>query len=605
MQKLKLGKAAGPDGVANEAIKMSAAVACPYIEHLFAACLRHSYHPTPFRQATIITLRKPDKDTYRTPKSWRPIALLSCLGKLLEKIVAIRLTDIVSEHNLLPRIQFGGPGRDTTRALQFLLNIIHTGRAAGTRRRTSILSLDLMGAFDRIGRAKLLETLLSMRIPDWIILFVYSFISQRRCVLVTPGFKTEHFWVNVGIPQGSPISPILFLLFMSPLVSNLSPQTEDAQMHFFAYMDDCYLVATSASYETNCASFVEVHGKLIAMAEKRDMTFSPSKYAVMHIKSQDRGPKEGYDLIPDIPGLEGRTDVLKTDMRILGIQIDHHLRWGPQINSIVQKANRQLNYECRLSGSTWGASLSKMRTLYIIKIRPILSYACAAWWVPRLPGQKISYCATKGNIQRLERVQGRCLLKIAGAMSSKTSRLVLRKELHIESMEVFLERTVLAQWTREAGSLWRREFQADLKGRVSSSRHRYHPYYHMHKYAMRLREEAKMELLESDAAATPERLEEKLAQWDNPVSRSQIINRFAKQRAERQSQKEWHHYIASCPSSQKRPPIALLTDWGRESLKWYTGLDRAQSSILFQCRTEWIGLARTLHRLKVEGYKVS
>jgi hypothetical protein len=83
------------------------------------------YHPKQWRNAKIVLLRKPGKPDYSIPDAYRPISLLNTLGKLLEAVVARRLSNLAEKHSLLPDTQFGGrPGRTTEQALLVLSNAI-------------------------------------------------------------------------------------------------------------------------------------------------------------------------------------------------------------------------------------------------------------------------------------------------------------------------------------------------------------------------------------------------------------------------------------------------------------------------------------------------
>jgi hypothetical protein len=211
-------KAAGNDGIANEALKMARVQLVPILTIFFQACLELSHHPDIFKHAITVILPKEDKKTYSEPKSWRPIALLPALGKLLEKILADRLRDLAMTHNLLPGSQYGAAGKSTSHAVQDLLHPVYEACTRKTRRRVrrkmvrmmrraTLMGLDISAAFDNIPRAKLLEILVHKRLPRWIIMFVWSFLSNRSTVLKMPGSTTDSFFVNIGIPQGSRTHP--------------------------------------------------------------------------------------------------------------------------------------------------------------------------------------------------------------------------------------------------------------------------------------------------------------------------------------------------------------------------------------------------------------
>ncbi|RBA20535.1 hypothetical protein FPRO05_07982 [Fusarium proliferatum] len=211
------GKAAGPDLLAYEGMKMAHEELLPYLHHLFAACLKLGHHPAAFKQACTVMLRKGGKDDYEQPKSWRPVALLPCMGKLLEKIFTHRFKQLAVEHNLLPDVQFGTPGKCTTKALQYLLNNVYYARTDKIRRLATIMGLGITGAYDRVDRVKLMRILQETGLPEWMLSFIWSFLTDRIIDMRLPGFTSSSFWVNMGIPQGSPLSPILFLFFSMPI----------------------------------------------------------------------------------------------------------------------------------------------------------------------------------------------------------------------------------------------------------------------------------------------------------------------------------------------------------------------------------------------------
>lgn len=151
-----------------------------YLAVFFSACLFKGYHPQKFKELITIVLRKPQKLRYDLPKAYRPIALLKTMGKLLQKMVANRISKAAEEHNLLPSEQMGArPNRSTISAVELLSDQIHTIWGNDKKRVASLLSLDISGAFDNVSHQRLLHNLRQKRIPMWIIEFVKSFLEER------------------------------------------------------------------------------------------------------------------------------------------------------------------------------------------------------------------------------------------------------------------------------------------------------------------------------------------------------------------------------------------------------------------------------------------
>jgi len=106
-----------------------------------------------------------------------------------------------------------------------------------------------------------------------------------------PGHRSGLFWVNIGVPQGSPLSPILFALFTAGLLKALDETrilgynfNGNVEKYAFAYADDNDVVVISDSVETNCKAFEKLHQVTMAWADEHGASFGPSKYSIMHFQ---------------------------------------------------------------------------------------------------------------------------------------------------------------------------------------------------------------------------------------------------------------------------------------------------------------------------------
>ncbi|KAI2867955.1 hypothetical protein CBS115988_10984 [Aspergillus niger] len=138
------------------------------ITRIFAASIDLGYHPRKWRSARIVVLRKPGKSDYSIPGAYRPISLLNTLGKLLEAVMARRLSYLAEHYGLLPDTQFGGrPGRTTEQALLVLTNAID--RAWYGQRVVTLVAFDLKGAFNGVNKTSLDIRLQAKGIPkNWV-----------------------------------------------------------------------------------------------------------------------------------------------------------------------------------------------------------------------------------------------------------------------------------------------------------------------------------------------------------------------------------------------------------------------------------------------------
>lgn len=132
---------------------------------LLNQCWKAEYYPKLFRAARAIVLRKHTKPDYTDPGAWRPIALLSTLGKVLESVMACRLSELAEQHQLLPGTQIGNrKNKSTEAALEPLIEQIHTIWSS-KRHVASVLSLDMTSAYDRVNHLQFLDHLQKKRVP--------------------------------------------------------------------------------------------------------------------------------------------------------------------------------------------------------------------------------------------------------------------------------------------------------------------------------------------------------------------------------------------------------------------------------------------------------
>ena len=217
--KSKKDNAPGPDGIPNRILHLIARETPAILVRLLQACLDLGVHPRAFKRSTTVILKKPRKEDYTSPTAYRPIALLNTIGKALEAVVAERIRFAAEKHSLLPETQMGARRmRSIETALQLITEKVHTIWGAKRHRVATLLSLDVSGAFDRVSHTRLIHNLRKRRIPEWVAIWVADFLSDRETEIRLGDYTLESSRVFVGIPQGSRISPILYLFYNADLL---------------------------------------------------------------------------------------------------------------------------------------------------------------------------------------------------------------------------------------------------------------------------------------------------------------------------------------------------------------------------------------------------
>ena len=165
-------------------------------------------------------MKKPGKPDYSLPKAYRVISLLNCMGKIGERIFAKRLGYLAETTDLLHHSQMGGRKKKSAIDAVFLLkNFIERNKLA--KKKTSALFLDVKGAFDHVSKNRLLNIMKDLRMPPPLITWTSSFLEDRQLRLSFNNDIEDFSLVETGIPQGSPISPILFLIYTRDLYFHL------------------------------------------------------------------------------------------------------------------------------------------------------------------------------------------------------------------------------------------------------------------------------------------------------------------------------------------------------------------------------------------------
>lgn len=431
IRRVKADKAPGPDTITNRILKILADHISQPLERIFNECVELGYHPKHFREATTIALKKPGKADYTEAGNYRPIALLNTLGKILEAVIAAKITNAAEEHDLLPPTQMGArKDRSTGTALQLLTEQVTTIWKQDPKRVVSVLGLDISGAFDHVNHARLLHNLRKRRIPIFIVDWISSFLTDRTTDLKLGNYISERMEVNTGIPQGSVLSPILFLFFSADLLDICA--RSGSSISGLGFVDDTTVITHGSTTDETCANLDGIHRELVQCAKAHGVTFAPKKYELMHMTRTPRNHNMKRTLT-----VEGAEIKPSTDIRILGVQVDSKLKWGAHINKIQEKMVSQTRALTLLKASTWGASFARARHIYTAVIRPALTFGAPVWYDPE--GSKDH---RKGILKRMEKIQNKCLRIVTGAYRATNTK-VVENEARVLPIETYMEGQII------------------------------------------------------------------------------------------------------------------------------------------------------------------
>ena len=431
-------KAPGPDRIPNLVLRMLTDILTPSLTRLFNACLSFGYCPEHFKVAETVALRKPGKEDYTQVKSYRPVALLNTLGKVLEKMVARRLSELVERFSLLPETHMGGrKGVSTDHALHWLLERIHVEQYGKIERgAVSILSLDVSGAFDNVSHPRLIHNLKKRRIDPQVVKWVGSFLKDRKTTIRLPEETSKLLDVETGIPQGSPLSPILYLFFNADLIEDCC--SREHKTAAVGWIDDANIVAWGNSTEDNCRNLEAIYLRCKDWETKHASRFNPAKYSLIHL--QTRHKRVNLNCPIRLEGLEVKPT---PTCRILGLILDSKLSWKSHIEQIETKTTKSLGALSSLAGSTWGTSYKGLRRIYQGMILPQITYAASSWYAP--VDQDGNY--RDGAIRKLETIQRKAAKIITGAFKTVAGP-ALDIEAHLLPLKQHLDKVTAETYLR-------------------------------------------------------------------------------------------------------------------------------------------------------------
>ena len=233
------------------------------------------YHPKSLKKAEGIVLDKLGKADYDTLASYRLIVLLETLSKIVERLIANRLAAQATELDLLHSNQCGSvAGVSAFHVVSSLKYEVVV--AQKLRLKASTLFLDIKGGFDNIRPAALTGYLRERDISPYIVTWVRSFLSNRSCRLAFQGAPRSFTKVAVGTPQGSPICPLLFVLYVAPL--HRGGHTQNT----FSFVDHFALTSMATSHRRNVQVLQARYRTLARRASRLGLAFSVPKMEIIH-----------------------------------------------------------------------------------------------------------------------------------------------------------------------------------------------------------------------------------------------------------------------------------------------------------------------------------
>ena len=456
LHKTQPAKAPGPDGIHPEFLKEGLGPrGLLFLTSLIDASVYTGYVPRHWKHAYWIPILKPNKPAEESG-SYRPISLTSVISKVVERVMDARIRahpacQIDDRQHAFRR------AHRTEDALARLVdttnrswNDAYVGKFGALKRnlrssgRAAATLLDLNSAFDNLRHDRLLLQLRQQGFPAYITRWLMSFLTGRTAQVFVHGLTSNIRQLSRGAPQGTVLGPLLFNLYINPLMDKIRtvPKVDP-----ILFADDITLLATGNTAKDCVATTQQAVNQVVTWCEDNGMPLAPAKTrAILLTPSTQPEPNDGLNIGPvHIP----ITPDFDPSCKLLGIHLDSRLTFPRHIAVTRAKATQHLRLINRAINQC-GPSTITLRTFGKALVESRLFYAVGGWGATVSPSE----------IALLETTQRELARTVTGIVASAHSAATLL-EANIVPASVVVK-------TRAVGLIerWRRLPTSDLRNRL-------------------------------------------------------------------------------------------------------------------------------------------
>ena len=390
IKKSKLSFVPGTDGIPSAFIKNTSDNIVVPLYILFSKSLTEGKSHLLWKNSTITPIHKTGSRC--DIKNYRPITNINSIPSLLDDIVANKLVSLC--YDKISPFQHGFvKSRSTVSNL-----ILHTHKivdAIKKHQQYDTIYTDFKKAFDLVNHSILLHKLINLHIPSYIIKWLEDYLNYRYSSVKIYNCFSDSFKVPCGVPQGSHLGPILFILFINDLVN----EVKFANCLLFA--DDCKISLLINSIE-DCHKLQDDLSRISDWCKHNCMILSIKKCSIISFS-------RSHNIINFDYKIDNQSLSRLTTIKDLGVTFDSRLTFKPHLDNIIRRSMRNWYFICRHTKEFKDAK--SIKTLYLSLVRSILTYASTIWRP-----------IFKFDTYRLERVQHKALRKIAFIDGTPMSR---------------------------------------------------------------------------------------------------------------------------------------------------------------------------------------
>ena len=353
--------------------------------------------------------------------NYRPISLLPICGKPFEKIIFNNLYSYLQANNLITKNQSGfRPGDSTTNQLLYLVNEIHQAFENPKSLEVRAVFLDISKAFDKVWHNGLIFKLKQNGVSGNLLKFFQNYLNNRKQRVVLNGSFSNYSTVESGVPQGSVLGTLLFLIYINDLErntkSNIKFFADDTML--FSIVKDPVISADNLNHDLNII-------QLWAHQWKMEFNPDPTKQATEVLFSCKKSNPNHPQLI-----FNGTIVEKVNDQKHLGVILDSSLSFEKHLNEKMIKAKKHIGIIKHLSNFL---PLKTLDQMYKALVRSHLDYCDIIYHMPSHQNQAPLGVTLSSLMEKVERIQYQAALAISGAWRG-SSRSKLYEELGWEAL---------------------------------------------------------------------------------------------------------------------------------------------------------------------------
>ena len=360
-------KAVGLDGISPKLLRMGAPALAAPLTRLLNLSISTGIFPEEWKTAKVVPIHK--KGSLQDTGNFRPVSILSTLSKLLERHVHIAFYDFLKHFNLLHIAQSGF--RNLFSCESALLNIVNKWtKAIDDDYMNGVILLDLRKAFDLIDHDILISKLRIYKCSERTIQWFSSYLKGRTQCTIFKGKTSEKLPIKTGVPQGSILGPLFFILFINDLPMAL--QDSEADM----YADDSTITAQAKTVPKIEQSLNKDANIITQWCSENKMAAHATKTKVMLITTWQKRAS--------LPENERKLNVIMNgeqlenveSERLLGVTVNNNLSWEKHIDNIVSKVNSKLALLRSIKGCLPLVARKMFSNAHIL---PYMDYCSTVW----------------------------------------------------------------------------------------------------------------------------------------------------------------------------------------------------------------------------------